>query len=492
MLMKNIIGSGRAGDRNTKFFHSVTKARRIRNRISVLLDENGNSIHGDRNIANTAEEFFKTQFSSQQQAQMDFGDSFDGFVASVTPEINTDLTRPVTIEEIRQAAYAIGAHKAPGPDGFTASFYHTFWEDIEQSIVKDVTQFFDGEFLDQNHNHTNICLIPKVRPATKMTEFRPIALCNVSYKIISKILVKRLKTHLPNIISENQTAFTPGRNISDNVIIAQEAYHALKVSKRISKSYMALKTDITKAYDRLEWNFLEETMRRMGFCDKWINLIMLCVKSVSFSVLINGSPSGYIKPERGIRQGDPLSPYLFILCANVLFHLMNKAAAERKIQGMKISIQSPTVSHLLFADDSLFFTLANLKNGRAIKKILSQYERISGQSVNLSKSAITFGSRVKDQVKTQMRHLLAIHNDGGGGKYLGVPEQFGRKKTENLEYITAKVKAKINGWHQKFLSSGGKEVLTKSIASAMPVYPMNVFKFPKKVCDDINNTLALF
>ena len=423
---------------------------------------------------------------------MDFEDAFHGFTASVTPEINADLTRPVTIEEIKEATYAIGAHKAPGPDGFTGAFYRTFWEDIGPSIVEEVMQFFEGEFLDQNHNHTNICLIPKVRPATKMTEFRPIALCNVSYKIISKILVKRLKAHLPGIISENQTAFTPGRIISDNVIIAHEAYHALKVSKRQSKSYMALKTDITKAYDRLEWNFLEETMRRMGFCEKWINLIMICVKTVSFSVLINGSPRGYIQPGRGIRQGDPLSPYLFILCANVLSHLMTKAAADRKIQGMKISTQSPAVNHLLFADDSLFFTLANPKNGRAIKRILSQYERISGQAVNLSKSSITFGSRVKDQVKTQMRNILGIHNEGGGGKYLGIPEQFGRKKTENLEYVVATVKAKTNGWHHRFLSPGGKEVLTKSIASATPVYPMNVFKMPKKVCDDINNTLGQF
>lgn len=128
----------------------------------------------------------------------------------------------------------------------------------------------------------------------------------------------------------------------------------------------------------------------------------------------------------------------------------------------------------------MFFTLANPKNGRAIKKILSQYERISGEAVNLSKSAITFGSRVKDQVKTQMRQLLGIHNDGGGGKYLGMPEQFGRKKTENLEYVTVKVKAKTTGWHHRFLSAGGKEVLTKSIASAMPVYPMNVFKVAKE------------
>lgn len=245
----------RAGDRNTKYFHSVTRTRRIRNRISILKDASGNLIHGDNNIAHTAEELFNTQFCSQQPSQTEFDDAFSGYIPRVTAEINADLTKPVTVEEIKTAAFAIGAHKAPGSDGFTASFYHNFWDEIGPSIVEEVTQFFHGEFLDQSHNHTNICLIPKVRPATTMTEFRPIALCNVSYKIISKILVSRLKTHLPDIISENQNAFTPGRIISDNIIIAHEVYHALKVSKRHSKSYMALKTDITKAYDRLEWSF---------------------------------------------------------------------------------------------------------------------------------------------------------------------------------------------------------------------------------------------
>lgn len=303
----------------------------------------------------------------------------------------------------------------------------------------EVKSFFDNGDLDSLHNHTNLCLIPKSVPPVTMTDFRPIALCNVSYKVISKILVNRLKKHLSGLITENQAAFIPGRVITDNVIIAHEVFHSLKARTRQATSYMAIKTDITKAYDRLECNFLEETMKRMGFHSKWIQWIMKCVTTVSYSILINGSPKGQIKLERGLRQGDPLSSYLFIICAEVLSHLLTKSTQARKLQGIKISNNSPAISHLLFADDSLFFTLANSKSAKEIKRILTVYEKVSGQAVNLRKSAITFGKKVKPANKRQVRNILNIHNEGGRGKYLGLPEQYGRKKSEMFQFILEKV-----------------------------------------------------
>ncbi|WZY89335.1 hypothetical protein YC2023_046070 [Brassica napus] len=342
------------------------------------------------------------------------------------------------------------------------------------------------------HNHTNLCLIPKIYPPTGMKDFRPIALCNVSYKIISKILVNRLKNHLSNIVSENQNAFIPGRLISDNIVVAHEIFHSLKARKRQANSYMAVKTDITKAYDRLEWRFLQETMRYMGFGEKWIGWIMACISTVTYSVLINGAPEGLITPKRGLRQGDPLSPYLFILCAEVLSHLCNKAMRDRSLLGVKIAIQAPAVNHLLFADDSLFFSLANPKAAKKLKDIFSKYESVSGQAINLSKSTITFGSKVGAEVKTRMRNVLGIHNEGGIGKYLGLPEQFGSKKGEMFAYIVDKVKKVVHGWKQKHLTHGGKEVLLKSIALAMPIFSMNIFRLPKEVCEEINAILARF
>ena len=482
----------RAGDKNTKYFHSIAKVKRNRLNLSSIQDSNGVVHRGQRQIAQVAQEYFQNLFGNSNANTSLYPEVFGSFQRRVTTEMNADLIKEVSEEEIREAMFDIGAHKTPGPDGFSAVFYHQYWEDIKEDIVTEVKGFFQEGNLDPQLNHTNLCLIPKVYPPTGMTEFRPIALCNVAYKVISKVLVNRLKQHLSGMISENQAAFIPGRMITDNVIIAHEVFHSLKARKRQSTSYMAIKTDITKAYDRLQWSFLEETMKHMGFDSIWIGWIMTCISSVTYSVLINGSPEGHIVPQRGIRQGDPLSPYLFNLCAEVLSHMMNVAMSERSLGGIKISIQAPAVNHLLFADDSLFFALANERAAKKMKKIFEVYEAISGQAVNLNKSSITFGSRVSPITKTKMKHILGINNDGGMGKYLGLPEQFGRRKSEMFHYIIEKVKKITQGWNHKFLSPGGKEILLKAIALAMPIYSMNVFKLTKEICEEINGILARF
>lgn len=249
----------------------------------AIENEQGMVQRGDDAIGQATEEYFQKLFTTTRDDAFNYNDVFNNFSARVTEEMNEDLTKPVTEEEVRKAVFSIGPNKAPGPDGFTGAFYRQFWPTIKDQIISEVQQFFEQGILDPDINKTNLCLIPKIEVPRSMGDFRPIALCNVSYKIISKILVGRLKQHLPHIISENQVAFIPGRNIIDNVLIAHEMLHSLQKRKRWSKSYMAVKTDISKAYDRLEWKFLEDTMTCMGFDTKWIDWIMKCVRTVSFS-----------------------------------------------------------------------------------------------------------------------------------------------------------------------------------------------------------------
>ena len=247
--------------------------------------------------------------------------------------------------------------KAPEPNGMPPLFYHHYWDLVGDDVHQPVLTFLNSTSLPEHLNHTYITLIPKKKNPEYASEFRTISLCNVLYRIFLKVLTNRLKRILPKLLTEHQSAFTKSRLISDNILVAFESLHSMQ--KHTSKDdYMAVKLDMNKAYDRVEWHYLEVVMRKMGFTVQWIKLIILCVSSVSYSILVNGEPKGLIHPTRGIRQGDPLSPFLFLLCTKGLDGLINKAANQGDIRGYSLSRNSPRLTHLLFTNDSLLFCRA--------------------------------------------------------------------------------------------------------------------------------------
>lgn len=194
------------------------------------------------------------------------------------------LTLPVTEAEIKIATFQLGAFKAPGPDGFNGHFYQHTWEEVRISVCKMVKGFFENGDDLEALNVTNMILIPKIDNPETVSHFRPISLCNFGYKIIAKVLANRMKSALDACISEQQRAFIPGRLIQDNSIIVHEAFHYLRNKKTSNKHEVALKMDINKAYDRIEWGFLEGVMLKLNFCTKWTSWIMHCVRSVPFRV----------------------------------------------------------------------------------------------------------------------------------------------------------------------------------------------------------------
>jgi len=235
-------------------------------------------------------------------------------------------------------------------------------------------------------NITNIALIPKGSTQVSMKDWHPIALCNVLYKIISKVLANRLKKVLSQCISDNQSAFVPGRSILDNAMVAIEVLHFMKTKTRGEDMYVALKLDISKAYDRMDWDYLRAVMNKMGFNNRWIHWMSMCIESVDYSVLINGEQVGPIIPGRSLRQGDPLSPYLFIICAEGLSSRIRDAEIQGELTGTKVCRRAPPVSHLLFADDYFLFFKADEMQVNVMKNILSTYELASGQAISLPKS----------------------------------------------------------------------------------------------------------
>lgn len=246
--------------------------------------------------------------------------------------------------------------------------------------------------------------------------------------------------------------------------------HWIWKRRKAKSGFAALKLDMCKAYDRVEWSFLQDIMHKMGFDDRWINLIVRCVTSVTFSVRINKSIFGSIVPQRGLRQGDPLSPYLFVLCSQGLSHLFSKAVESKLIKGIKVANTSPIISHLFFADDSLIFFRATKDDSLNVRRCIQKYEKASGQLVNFDKSALTFSPNTSIVASSDIANIFSIPVVKGHEIYLGLPTFSMRNTSLQFGYLRERMDQRIKGWASKVFSTGGREVLIKSILQAIPSY----------------------
>ncbi|KAL9691023.1 hypothetical protein QQ045_011440 [Rhodiola kirilowii] len=404
--------------------------------------------------------------------------------------METELIRPYTESEVQEAVFQMCPTKAPGLDGFLALFFQKSWRLVRSKVSRNILQMLNEGRLEDGLNKTLITLIPKVKEPERIEEFRPISLCNVVAKIVTKMLANMLKPILPSIISENQSAFLPGKLIFDNIIAAHELIHYIRTRGDQKRGYFALKLDISKAYDRVEWDYLELIMKRLGFPEKWIVMVMNCVTSVSYMIRINDWVTEEIKPRRGIRQPDPLSPFLFLICTEWLSMKVNECQRRKSLNGIKISRGAPEVTHRLFADDSIFFLRADSKNAENLKRILAEYEIISGQKVNLSKSEIFFGGNVPESDRDRICEILGVRQVNSMSRYLGLPVAFGHNRTELCKYIVERIWKKVQGWKEKTLSIAGKETLIKAVLQAMPTYAMSCFKIPESLIKRIVSIIS--
>jgi len=207
---------------------------------------------------------------------------------------------------------------------------------VGKSVLEEIGKIFSKRKILEYLNRTHITLIPKVQGPETLDNYRPISLCNTIYKVVTKIIVSRVKPFLDKLISPLQSAFVSGRKSVDNAIIVQEIIHSLS-KKRANVGYMALKIDLEKAYDKLEWSFIRDMMIRANFPEDLVEIIMSCVSTVLMEIMVNGEALEPIYPSRGNRQGDPLSPYLLILCMEFLGQLIQEKCQANLWQLVKVS-----------------------------------------------------------------------------------------------------------------------------------------------------------
>ncbi|WOL04581.1 hypothetical protein Cni_G13302 [Canna indica] len=340
---------------------------------------------------------------------------------------------------------------------------------VQESIKKEFDLIFQFGVIPEQWKHTILVMIPKVDKPKKITEFRPIALCNVIYKIFAKLLVNRLRGILNKIISVEQNAFIPGRYLHDSILTLNEVVNTVNRSKS-KYPIVILKLDLEKAYDRVDWSIVLKILEKMGMLIKIRKWIEACLMGVSYSCKVNGVSSRSFGSNKGIRQGDSLSPYLFIIMEQLLTTLVNYAVNKKDIDVFKIG--NTVISHSLFADDMVFFIKGNKKSCKNLVAVLEKYCLATGQKVNMEKSTILFPENCKTEVKQRICKDLNIKEGCYPLLYLGTyisPKRLEKKFQMKLVH---KAKGKMESWSGNQLTQAGKCVMLNAMVNSLPMHSL--------------------
>lgn len=416
-------------------------------------------------------------------------DWFHACIGFCCPEnLIPSLVSIPTAEEITKMIFRLNTNKAPGPDGLTSGFFKASWSLLGDEVAQSIIHFFHTSFLPSSTNSTILALIPKRPGASAISDFRPIALLNTIYKVISRLLVKRLKPILPSLIVPNQTAFVKDRLMVENTVLAAElvhGYHKRKGPKRIT-----IKVDIAKAFDTLSWEFLFNCLQGLQLPEVLLKRLKACICSPSFMIGYNGSVQGYFKGRRGLRQGDPLSPYLFVIAMNVLSIMLNKAAHDLKFN-YHSKCSSSKLTHLCFADDLLIFIDGSLESVQNVLQILREFELRSGLAVSVEKSSF-FASGLTQQELDVIKVSTGMPHGQLPVRYLGVPLTSKKLSIQNCEVMIQQVKGRLNSWSAKSLSFAGRLLLIKTVIAGINNFWCSSFILPKACINRINSLCGLF
>ena len=475
------------GDRNTAYFHRLAKIKQASSLITNM--RNGDVMLNEpeevsAHIVNHFTDLFTQNSNTINNAMVE-----EVIPNLITDRINRILTILPNHDEIHSAVFSLNQDSAPSPDGFGAVFFQKYSEIIKHDVIKAVLQFFNSGWLLPNFNSNTLVLIPKTNNADSVDQYRPIAVANFKFKIISKILADRLASIMPAITSVQQRGFIRGRNIKDCICLTSEAINVL--NKKSFGGNMALKVDIAKAFDTLDWNFLLRVLKAFGFNDIFCNWIQSILASAKISISINGKLHGFFSCSRGVRQGDPLSPLLFCLAEEVISRSTTKLVREGKLKLILGSRNNPVPSHILYADDIMLFCKASNSNIQALTNLFQKYAQISGQFVNPQKSFIYAGS-------INHHRLLNIATSTGFNigslpfTYLGVPIFRGKPKTIHLQPYVDKVKTKLSSWKASLLSIAGRVQLVKSVAQSILLHCVSIYSWPVKLIKDVERWMRNF
>ncbi|GJV17166.1 putative RNA-directed DNA polymerase, eukaryota, reverse transcriptase zinc-binding domain protein [Tanacetum coccineum] len=356
-----------------------------------------------------------------------------------------------------------GNDKASGPDGFNFLFLKRYWDILKGDVEFFVSEFFSSSKMPPGTNLAFITLIPKVCNPSSVKDYCPISLIGLHYKIIAKILANRLASVIGNLVSQEQSAFISGRQILDGPLMLSETIDWFKQRK---KKLMIFKVDFEKAYNSVNWKYLYNILEQCGFGQKWRGWISECLKSARTSILINGSPTSEFSLKRGLRQGDPLSPFLFILIMEGLHIALKDALHNNLIRGVQVGNPSIRVSHLFYADDVVLVTEWNRVQMDNILRVLNVFYLASGLRININKSNV-YGIGVSNEEVEDMAWLTGCMSGSLPFTYLGLPIGSNMSRLNHWQGFIDKFKSRLSEWKVKLLSIGGRSTLVKAVLGSV-------------------------
>ena len=478
------------GDRNTPFYHRMVSQHLTRNHIHFLKDEADHLYHTTDDIKAHSSSYFQnilgtTDLSISLASVNDLQD--------ILPFRCSDLQRAYLSREVRECEikatiFAMPLSKSPGPDGYNVEFIRASWDTVGSDIVLAVREFFRNGRLLKDLNTTAIALIPKKSEACKLGDYRPISCCNVVYKVISKIIDNRLKPILQKCVSPNQAAFLKGRSLGENVLLASELIKEYNKSTCL-KSAM-LKVDIRKAFDTVCWDFVIKILEAQDFPPLFITWIKECITSPRFSIAINGELAGFFEGKKGLRQGDSMSPYLFIMLMEVLSRLLNRAELAGSFR-LHPLCSSPRLTHLLFADDLLVFSDGSRLSTQGIKEVMTLFKSWSGLDMNETKSENFYGGYTDIQ-SSVLSDLAGFKKGAFPTRYLGLPLSPKKISWATLQPFLERIMSKLHSWTVKTLSFAGKVTMIYYVIYGMVNFWSAVFVLPKRFYAKVDSLCSAF
>ncbi|KAF3775227.1 retrotransposable element ORF2 protein [Nymphaea thermarum] len=474
----------RGGDLNTKFFQGIANGRRRRNKIETITHE-GRLATDSLEIFTACTDFFATLLGSTHGSGCLPQSIAPG--PTVTSEENDELLKPINDTEIKWAVMEADRDSAPGPDGFGNSFFQSNWSVVQEAVGGAIRGFFNTNRLVKSVK-THIVFLPKEQGVTQVEKFQSISLCTSILKFITRIMVRRMRPVLNRIIAKNQNAFLSGRCIQDSFLLNQEIVHIFQNSK---KKAACVKIDLSKAYDRVNWEFLQATLCYLGFHDLWVKKVMMIVTTVKSTLLINGKEGTWFENKRGLRQGDPLPPYLFITMMEMLTRSIQAQVNNNQIRIPTMGAGNTPPFSTLYANDIIFFIQGRIKNFRNLKACLDDFSSRSGLVINNAKSFI-LSFNLDSQVQIQIEQELGWHQGHLPSKYLGIPLQTIHVTKDQCRHLFLRTSLKLTLWKQKCLSFADRLSLIKHPLSMMSAYWSLMVKLPATTCKLLNKMAAEF